>query len=125
MKEDLTVYDIKPKEFTNYLRYYGQHFNKKLCEFACEQLDKHDYTKEKVEQLLKANNITIKSSQLYDATYLVNWAKQLFYGSSISDEKHLALFIKDLLEKESHLIFNRWYADCAKQGISIEWEDMI
>ena len=125
MKEDLTEYDVKPKEFINYLRYYGSHFNKKLCEFACEQLDKSDYNKEKVEQLLKNNNISLKNAQLHDAVYVANWARSLFYGSSISDEKHVALFLKDIFEKESDLIFNRWYADMAKRGIVIEWEEMI
>ena len=49
----------------------------------------------------------------------------MFYGSGIADEKHLVLFIKDIFEKERNLIFNRGYADMAKLGIPIEWEDMI
>lgn len=125
MKEDLTEYDIKPKEFLNYLRYYGPHFNKKLSEFACQQLDKQDYTKEKLEQLLEVNKVELKKAKLYDAVYVANWAKSIFYGSGISDEKHLVLFLKDIFEKESDLIFNRWYADMAKKGIAIEWEDMV
>lgn len=125
MKEDFTKYDIKPEGFINYLRYYGQHFNKKLCEFACSQLSNNDYNKEKVDKLLKSNNLTIKNAKLEDAVYIANWCKSTFYGSSIADEKHLALFIKDIFEKESELIFNRWYADIAKQGIPIEWENMI
>lgn len=125
MKEDLTNYDIKPKAFINYLRYYGPHFNKKLCKFACKKLNKCDYTKEKLEDLLKTYKVELDEEALYDALYIINWAKSIFYGSSISDEKHLVLFIKDMLEKEKHLIFNRWYADSAKQGISVEWEDMI
>lgn len=32
---------------------------------------------------------------------------------------------EDIFEKEPELIFNRWYADMAKQGIPIEWDDMI
>ena len=51
--------------------------------------------------------------------------RNFFYGSSIADEKHFVLFIKDVFDKESSFIFNRWYADMAKQGIPIEWEDMI
>ena len=62
MKEDLTEYDVKPKEFINYLRYYGSHFNKKLCEFVCTELYRYEYTKEKVEQLLKTYNITLKNA---------------------------------------------------------------
>lgn len=125
MKEDLTEYDIKPREFVNYLRYYGPHFNKKLCEFACSQLSKKEYDKEKLDLLLQAHKIDLENAKLYDAVYLINWAKSIFYGSGISDEKHLVLLVKDIFEKESELIFNRWYADMAKKGIPVEWEDMI
>lgn len=125
MKEDFTEYDIKPEGFINYLRYYGPHFNKKLCEFACRHLDKIDYTKEKLDLLLQANKVELKNAKLHDAVYVANWAKSIFFGSGISDEKHLVLFIKDLFDKEGDLIFNRWYADIAKKGIPIEWEDMV
>ena len=40
-------------------------------------------------------------------------------------KKRFVLFIKDVFDKESDLVFNRWYADMAKKGIPIEWEDMI
>ena len=125
MEEDFTEYDIKPKAFINYLRYYGPHFNKKLCDFACEQFEKVDYNKEKLDALLQSHKIELKGAKLYDAVYIANWAKYMFYGSGIADEKHLVLFIKDIFEKERNLIFNRWYADMAKLGIPIEWEDMI
>lgn len=125
MKEDFTDYDIKPEEFLNYLRYYGSHFNKKLCDFAVKQLPKKEYSKEKLDILLQAHGIELKNSKLYDYVYVANWGKNIFYGSSISDEKHFVLFLKDVFEKESDLIFNRWYADMAKQGIPIDWEEMI
>lgn len=125
MKEDFTTYDIKPEAFVNYLRYYGEHFNKKLCEFACSQMPKQEYNKEKLDQLLEAYSIQIKGNKLYDYVYVINWLRNTFYGSGITDEKHLALALKDLIEKEKNLIFNRWYADTAKLGIPIEWEDMI
>lgn len=122
---DFTEYDYKPKEFINYLRYYGQHFNKKLCQFACKQFSKSELTKEKLDNLLQQNNIEIKNSKLYDYVYVANWLKYLFYGSGISDEKHFVLALKDVFEKEHDLLFNRWYADMAKQGIPIDWEEMI
>lgn len=122
---DLTEYDVKPKEFVNYLRYYGQHFNKKLCKFACSQLSKIDYDKEKLDMLLKAHGIKLVNAKLYDSVYVANWCKSTLYGSSIVDEKHLILYLKDIFEKESDLVFNRWYADMAKKGIPIEWEDMV
>lgn len=57
MKEDLTNYDIKPADFLNYLRYYGSHFNKKLCDFALKQFPKKEYSKEKLDILLQSHNI--------------------------------------------------------------------
>ena len=120
---DFTNYDIRPKAFENYLRYYGSHFNKKLCEFACQKMN--TYSKDEVDNLLKIHNIELNNAKLYDAVYVANWCKSTFFGSSIEDEKHFVLFIKDVFDKEYNLIFNRWYADMAKQGIPIEWEDMI
>lgn len=125
MKEDFTEYDIKPAGFINYLRYYGPHFNKKLCDFACSNLQKKDYTKEKLDQLLQQSNISIKNARMYDCVYIANWCKSTFYGSSIPDEKKLILFVKDIFDNESDLVFNRWYADMAKRGIPIDWEEMI
>lgn len=125
MKEDFTEYDIKPEAFVNYLRYYGPHFNKKLCAFACERFKDSDYNKEKLDILLQTYKIELKNVQLHDAVYVANWAKNTFFGSGIADEKRLVLFVKDVFDKESDLIFNRWYADMAKLGIAIEWEDML
>ena len=125
MKEDFTEHDIKPEGFINYLRYYGSHFNKKLCEFACSYLSKGDITKEKLDSLLETHKVNLPNAKLHDAVYVANWCKSTFYGSSIPDEKHFVLFLKDVFENESDLIFNRWYADMAKQGIPIEWEELI
>ena len=125
MREDFTEYDIKPEGFINYLRYYGPHFNKKLCEFACKQMQKMEYSKEKLDVLLQSHNIEIQNAKLHDAVYVANWCRNVFYGSSIADEKHFVLFIKDIFDKEPNFSVNRWYADMAKQGIPIEWEDMI
>lgn len=109
----------------NYLRYYGPHFDKKLCDFACEQFSKKEYSKEKLDILLQSHNIVIPNAKLHDVVYVANWCKSIFYGSSIADEKHFVLFIRDIFEKEPDLIFNRGYADIAKLSIPIEWEDMI
>jgi hypothetical protein len=43
MKRDsLDTYDIRPQAMTNYLRYYGMHFNKKLCDFAVSKMFKRN-----------------------------------------------------------------------------------
>ena len=104
---DFTEYDIKPSGFVNYLRYYGPHFNKKLCEFACSQLSKKEYSKDSLDILLQSHNLDIPNAKLHDLVYVANWCKSVFGGSSIADEKHFVLFLKDIFEHEGDLIFNR------------------
>ena len=128
MNEDLTVYDIKPAAFINYLRYYGEHFNKKLCEFACSKFPKYEYNKERLDSLFRSHNIEIKNAKLYDYVYVANMGKFDYYGSSIPDDTHLAKFIKDYIDDEDgypEIAFSRFYIDTVKKGIPIDWEAMI
>lgn len=132
MGTDLTQYDVKPEDFINYLRYYGPHFSKKLCEYAISKMNKGNkpytkLTKEQLDQILSRYNVNIDKST-YDYLYLGNMVKADFYGSSIEDDRHLVLFIKDYLEDADGydgIVFNRWYGDMCKKGIIINWEEML
>jgi rRNA maturation protein Rpf1 len=50
----LDFYDDRPASMKRYLKYYGEHFNKKLCDFAVNKMDhgKAPVTKEKVDEIL-------------------------------------------------------------------------
>ena len=44
------------------------------------------------------------------------------------DEKSLAKFVKDYVDDEDQkdgFIFNRFYADCAHNGVGIPWDDIL
>lgn len=126
----LNTYDDRPASMKRYLRYYGQHFNKKLCDFAVSQMDhgKSPVSKENVESVLNKYNIKLDNNQLHDFVYVYNMGNNDFLGSSISDEKHLALYVKDVIDDADGydgIVFNRWYADTVSTGIPIEWDEMI
>lgn len=129
-RNSLNIYDDRPSSMKRYLKYYGQHFNKKLCQFAVSKMN-HGKTlipKEKVDEKLKAYNIELDNNELYDYVYVYNMGNNDFLGSSIIDEKHLALYVKDVIDDEDGydgIVFNRWYADTVIQGIPIEWDEMI
>lgn len=139
MKRDsLDTYDIRPQAMTNYLRYYGMHFNKKLCDFAVSKMFKRNsqgikeyiipMEKSKIDELLQKQKIKLENNQLYDYVYVANMCKADFLGSSIKTEDHLALYIKDVIEDHDAydgLVFNRWYADMCRKGIPIDWEEML
>ncbi len=126
----LDTYDDRPSSMKRYLRYYGEHFNKKLCEFAVSKMKhgKSPILKEKVDEILNKYSIKLENNELYDYVYVYNMGNNDFLGSSITDEKHLAMYVKDVIDdKDGYdgIIFNRWYADTVFQGIPIEWEDML
>ena len=126
----LDLYDDRPSSMKRYLRYYGEHFNKKLCDFAVSKMKhgKIPVVKEKVDDILLKQGVTLNNNQLYDYVYVYNMGNNDFLGSSIVDERRLALYVKDVIDdKDGYdgIVFNRWYADTVKMGIPIEWEDMI
>ena len=126
----LNYYDDKPTSMKRYLKYYGQHFNKKLCDFAISRMNhgKSPVSKENVEIILNKYNITLEHNELYDHVYVYNMGNNDFLGSSIQDEKHLALYVKDVIDdKDGYdgIVFNRWYADMVTLGIPIEWNEML
>ncbi len=126
----LDLYDDRPTSMKHYLRYYGEHFNRKLCDFAVSKM-KHNKTvvkKSTIDEILTKNSIILQNNELYDYVYVYNMGNNDFMGSSIEDEKHLALYVKDVIDdKDGYdgIIFNRWYADTVIQGIPIDWEEML
>ena len=89
---------------------------------------KQPITKEQAEEILKKHNITLDNNSLYDHVYVINMGNNDYLGSSIPDEKHLALYVKDVIDdKDGYdgIVFNRWYADTVTVGIPIEWDDML
>lgn len=137
-RANLTQYDEYPEAMLIYMRNYGPHFNKKLCKFAVGFMEKKGsdgikrsitpITKEEVEGLLSRQGVMIERGQLHDCVYVANMCKADFLGSSVPEERHMALYIKDVIDDvdaPDGLVFNRFYADCCYKGIAIEWEDML
>ncbi len=130
IRTSLNIYDDRPTAMKRYLKYYGQHFNKKLCQFAISKMDhgKTPVNKEQVDDILNKYNIELEHNELCDYVYVYNMGNNDFMGSSIIDEKHLALYVKDVIDDEDGydgIVFNRWYADTVTQGIPIEWDEML
>lgn len=137
-RANLTQYDEYPEAMLVYMRNYGPHFNRKLYEFATSLMYREDekgeekqvkrYTKEEVDSMLSLHGVKVKRNQLYDAAYVATMCKADFLYSSIPDEMHVALYVKDVIDDVDAvdgIIFNRWYADMSYSGIAIDWEAML
>lgn len=117
-----------------YLSSCGWHFNKKMCAWAVSRMSRKGSSKvellshDAVCEMLRLNGIELKDAIGYDADYVLHMAKADYYGSSIMDDQHLALFVKDYLEDPDgydEVAFTRFYADCIGKGEVIPWEDVV
>jgi hypothetical protein len=137
-RDDMTMYDIRPKYMDLYLSYNGPHFNENLLNLATSLMVIRDngkkvkltpYSIEEVDELLKKYNINlINKHTMYDYVYVANMCKADFLNDSIPDEEHLAKYIKNVIDDVDGydgIVFNRWYADMCKKGIPINWKEMI
>ena len=133
----LDTYDNLPSGMREYLATYGWHFSKKMCEWAIIRMkvekngkpEKLDAMKrDEVEELLKKLAVKLENDKGYDAVYVANMAKADYFKSSIPDEAHLAMFVKDYIDDvDSYpgMPFTRFYADCIGSGTPIMWEQML
>lgn len=137
VRDNFTRYDEYPQAMLAYLRNYGPHFNRRLFEFAVSKMTKRvdgiekklvPMPKEDVDNIMRTHRIETKRGQLYDCAYVANMCKADFLDSSITDEEHLAMYVKDVIDDvdaPDGLVFNRFYADCCYSGIAIDWEEML
>ena len=134
----LDARDKFPSGMEDYLSHYGWHFSKAMCDWATSKMYKTDttgrknyitpWTKENVDELLKRYGITLNNKYGYDYVFVANMCKADYFGSSISDDQHVALFIKDYVDDKDgypELPFTRFYADCIGSGCPIDWGDML
>lgn len=131
-REPLDLYDDRPKAMKAYLRNYGWHFNKKACDFAVSKMRKGGakidaWTKEQVEELLGRYGMKVNATG-YDHIYVANICKAYFFKSSVPDEQHVAMHIKDVFADDDDAdgnVMRTWYAKMVGKGEPVEWEDLI
>lgn len=126
-------------EMKAYLRNYGFSFSKKACDWAVSQMKKENpatkkeekiepWTKDQVEDMLKKHNVVLENNVGYNHVYVANMLKADKYKSSIPDEQHLALGVKDVIDDPDaspRLVFKQWVTHMDDSGIPIEWSELM
>ena len=113
---------------------YGYHFNTKLFEFAVSMMEDktgnklQPWSKERTESFLKNNGVSLRNNMGHDAAYVINMARADYWGSSITDDVHLAKFVKDYLDDPDGAdtrAFDEFYIKTLALGIPIFWDEMM
>lgn len=119
-----------------YAECHGRHFNDKLLAYATGQMRKRDadtgkerrivpFSKAEVDALLARNGVKLDKSKGLDYVYVANMAKADFWKSSIDDERHLALYVKDVIDDcdaDEDTVFERWLAGA---GDDVPWDELV
>ena len=138
-RQALDFYGEFSEDMKKYLRHNGFHFNKKMCDWAVSMMKKKNPStgksekievmeKDAVDELLKKNGVTLDNNVGYDYVYVANTVKADKWKSSVEDEKHHALAIKDEIDDDDQadgFIMSRWYSDMVRKGIPVMWEDFV
>lgn len=115
---------------------HGRHFNDKLLSYATGQMRKRDadtgkerrivpFSRSEVDAMLARNGVKLDKSKGLDYVYVANMAKADFWKSSIEDEKHLALYVKDVIDDcdaDEETVFDRWLAGA---GDDVPWDELV
>lgn len=135
----LDIYDDIPKDMRKYIQHNGWNFNKKACEYAVNLMKKYNpstdkleklepYSKDQVDEMLQNHGITLDNNVGYNYVFVANMAKADYFKSSLEDEHHLALFVKDYIDDpdaSSETAFRRWYITMMGNGEIVDWSDII
>lgn len=136
----LDLYDEEiPEGMRKYLQHYGWHFTRKACEFAIGlirkknaatgKMEKVEYmAKEQVDTMLTKAGITLENNYDYDYVFLANLGKATLFKSSVADEQHLAMYVKDIIDNENigdGEIMRQWDASMTARGIPVDWYEML
>ncbi len=136
---NLTQYETLPRSQRIYMMHFGPHFNQALCKFAVSNMFLDDeelqpiepFTKEQVDTILANHNIRLANNRLYDYVYVANMAKADMMDEEngcLEDELHLAKYIKNTIDDpdaKEGVIFAKWLAAMAVNGIEIDWIEIL
>lgn len=131
----LDYYEILPAGMEAYLAAHGRHFSKPMMEWAVSMMRDRDgrkgspAQKKQFDEIMAAYGQKLERSEgFYDGIYVWCMAKSDYMGSSIMDEQHLAMFVKDYIDDidgNPTRAFDEFYINCVAKGVDIPWEDMI
>lgn len=120
--------------FEEYTDQYGCHFNKRLYEWAVSMMvDRRGgaveaLPKEQVKEWLASYGVTLENDKGHDAAYVLAMMKADYLHSSIEDDPHLALSVRDYLDDPDGYptrAFDHFVIDCRRKGVPIFWDEMV
>lgn len=125
---------VTTNSYGRYLRLYGPHFTKDLCDFAVSMMEDEQgsitpITKQELENKLKAQNVKLEYDQMYDAVYVANMCKADYLGTAVPNTDYsLCMYVKKTIDDPDGYDgqpFNRWMSDIRGMHIEVDWSRFV
>ena len=130
---------MKTNGMEEYMDMYRWHFNKKACDYAVSLMRRlnpatgkketiEPMSKEQVEELLVKHGVKIEANHGHDFVYVANMARADYWKSSIEDDRHLALYVKDTVDDVDAgdgAIMRCWIAKMCAAKEPIFWDELM
>lgn len=125
---------VTSKHYRKYMRLYGPHFTKELCDFAVSLMEDDNgtitpITKQELEEKLKAQNIKLEYNKLYDAVYVANMCKADYLGDAVpNNDYNLCMYVKKTIDDPDGYDgqpFNRWLSDVEGMHVPVDWSEFV
>lgn len=122
------------KHYRKYMRLYGPHFTKELCDFAASLMENDKgpiipITKKELEEKFKAQNIKLEYDKLYDAVYVANMCKADYLGGAVpNNDYNLCMYVKATIDDPDGYDgqpFNRWLSDVEGMHVPVDWSEFV
>jgi hypothetical protein len=131
----LDYYDITPKGMDAYMSSHGRHFSKPMLEWAVGMMRDRNGKKvnlpekKQLDNILSSNGVALKRTEgFYDPLYVWCMARADYFGSSITDDLHMARYVADYIDDvdgSPTRAFDEFMVNCTAKGIDVPWEDLI
>ena len=131
----LDFYDILPAGMDAYLSHHGHHFSKPMLEWAVGMMEDRNGNpvqvpeKKDFDEKMKIYKQQLKRKDgYYDGPYVYAMGMADYMGSSIIDEQHLCMFVRDYIDDidgNKTRAFDEFMINCNAKGIDIPWQDLI
>lgn len=131
----LDYYDITPKGMDAYMSSHGRHFSKPMLEWAVSMMRDRKGNKvqapdkKQLDNVLNSYGVVLQRTEgYYDPLYVWTMAKADYFGSSLTDDMHMAKFVGDYIndpDGNPTRAFDEFMVNCIAKGIDIPWEDLI
>lgn len=135
MRRVIIVRGCRHSDRDDYIEAHGRHFDEALCAWASGRMTVAGgrtvpglHTRASLDKLYERTGVRPTREAGHDDVYVANMCLADLWGGSIQDERHLAMYVRDVIDDPDAyegIVLSRFEADCEATGVEIPWGEAM